>query len=240
MHLGEHTMLTVIADVAGQFDSLIRLVDQLPKNEKIVLVGDLIDRGHFSFEVVEWAMSNSRVTTLLGNHEHMMLDYYEPKARSIYPPGIWKHNGGSATIASYSRNGHPRPPANHLAWIANLPLFYWSDDRDLLVSHAPLAADREPETSTEIDNPLDPDFDTSLIWNRGLPVKRDYMQVFGHNSHWGLRGFLDKPETNDEDLWALCIDQSATEILTGFRWPSGELVEEPYLKGSKKPEELSK
>lgn len=227
-------MITVIADVAGQFDALVRLVDRLPNDEQIVLVGDLIDRGHFSFEVIEWAISDPRVTTILGNHEHMMLDYYEPRTGfGLYPSSCWKSNGGTATVASYARNGHPRPPAKHLAWIANLPLFHWSKDRDLLVTHAALSPGYDPEESPQHDNPLNSEFDISLIWNRGEPSKREYFQVFGHNSHWGLREF------KDDKLWALCIDQSRTEVLTGFRWPSLEIITEPYLKRSKRQQEYS-
>ena len=165
--------MLVIADIGGQFGALMRLVDRVPVTEKIVLVGDLVDRGHFSFEVIEWARKNPRVITILGNHEHMMLDYYRPtKGFGIYPRGCWKGNGGEATKASYARNGYAKPPEEHLDWLESLPLSYWSEDRTLFMSHAALADGYEADMPPMHDNPLHPEFDISIIWNRGEPVKR--------------------------------------------------------------------
>lgn len=221
----------IIADIAGQFDALERLVKRAPSGEKIILLGDLIDRGHFSYEVIEWAMKTPNVITLLGNHEHMMLDYYEPGIENgIYPEDCWEYNGGSATRASYSRYGFKKPPQNHLDWIRSLPTYYTEPDKGIFVSHAPLAARCSFDKLPTHDNILDPDFDTSLIWNRTEPIERSRFQVFGHNSHWGLRFFGD---------WAICIDQSQKGILTGFHWPTGKVFEEPYVKETKREAELS-
>jgi hypothetical protein len=220
-------MITVIADIAGQFDALMRLVDRVPKDERIVLVGDLVDRGHSSFEVMEWAIANwPRVTTLLGNHEHMMWDFYRNETfgdEHLYGSYVWRNNGGDATVDSYRRQGFERPPDKHLTFIEGLPWFF--ETPDLFVSHAPLKAGKDA-VDMEIKSPLDPEFDQSLIWNRTLPAKIDgKFQVFGHNSHWGLRKF---------DDWAICIDQSRKGILTGFKWPSREIIEEPYVTGAGK------
>lgn len=225
--MSEVSELFVIADIAGQFDALMRLVEKCPKGAEIVLVGDLVDRGPQSFEVVEWAMKNPKVTTLMGNHEHMMLDFYEPIfGGGLYGSDIWKGNGGSATMASYSRHGFKRPPDSHIAWLKNLPTYKMSDDKKCLVTHAALAPRFQVEDISVAYEIVDQDFDYSVLWNRGEPVKREYFQVFGHNSHWGLMPF---PE-DGENAWAICIDQSRSQLLTGFHWPTGEIIEEPYVK----------
>jgi hypothetical protein len=224
--------MIVIADIAGQFDALLRLVEKCPK-EEIVLVGDLVDRGHESFEVIEWAMKTPNVRTLLGNHEHMMLDFYSPLfPGGLYGDRIWKGNGGSATIASYARHGFKRPPDAHLEWLKNLPTYFKPADEKILVTHAALAPRFEIETIPAALDVIDQDFDHSVLWNRGEPVPRPYFQVFGHNSHWGLRPFSD----SSGGAWALCIDQSQKGILTAFHWPTGELIEEPYLRGQREVE----
>jgi hypothetical protein len=213
----------VIADIAGEFDALMRLVSRFPEDERIVLVGDLVDRGPKSNEVVEWARKTSRVTALMGNHEHMMLDHWH--GGKIYSPGIWQHNGGDKTIQSYrsQHNQTGRPPESHLTYLASLDSYYFSDDKKLLVTHAPVCGGFEPQELAYIESPLDPLFDLSLLWNRRPPIRREYFQVFGHNSHWGLRTFEDNGEA-----WGICIDQSQKKILTAFHWPSGEVLEEPY------------
>lgn len=217
--------MLVIADIAGQFDALMRLVKTVPEDEKIILVGDLVDRGPASREVVEWAMKERRVTALMGNHEHMMLDYWH--GQTIYPRGCWFGNGGNKTVYSYKDewNDTGRPPDSHLAYLASLAPYYFTDDKQVFVSHAPLLKDHDPDRVANISNFLDPLFDYSLMWNRTEPTEREFLQVFGHNSHWGLKVFT---PNNRLKPFAICIDQSREELLTGFHWPTGEIIEVPY------------
>lgn len=220
--------MIIIADIAGQFDALMRLVAHFPKDEKIILVGDLIDRGPYSADVVSWAINNQdRVTTLMGNHEHMMIDYWLNLGR--YQDGLWDHNGGRATRLSYLRSyGDERPPKLHLDFLANLPMFFETDD--LIVTHAAIQPGMTVEKSCTTT------LEKSVLWNRYEPEQRDKFQVFGHNSHWGLRIFANLKTAK---VWGLCIDQSRSEVLTAFHWPSREIHEEKYLVGHTKSPESS-
>lgn len=223
--------MLIISDIAGQFDALQRLVARVPEDMPIVLLGDLVDRGAYSAEVVDWAMNTPRVRAVMGNHEHMMLDFYlnEENYGSIYAYDIWLANGGSATRSSYSRKyGSIRPPVEHLDWLKNLPLYILEDG--LLMSHAPLNAHHTLEEMVEITKrePLYGKWtgqDGSLLWNRSLPKKRDeFYQIFGHNSGWGV---------SFGPGW-MCTDQSSASILTGVIWRGSdepiEVLEEHYLK----------
>ena len=53
--------ILVIGDVAGQYDALLRLLNQIPAEEKkrIIFVGDLIDRGPKPIEVVDFVKKNA-------------------------------------------------------------------------------------------------------------------------------------------------------------------------------------
>ena len=62
----------VIGDLHGQFDTLMRLLqrvgyDQL--HDSIWLVGDLVNRGPQSVEVLRWARQQSKLIAVLGNHD---------------------------------------------------------------------------------------------------------------------------------------------------------------------------
>ena len=46
-------MYYIIGDVHGHYDTLMRLVDRLPQDAELIFVGDLIDRGSQSAEVVD-------------------------------------------------------------------------------------------------------------------------------------------------------------------------------------------
>jgi serine/threonine protein phosphatase 1 len=105
-----------IGDLHGRFDllrkmaALIRadLAERPPPRRTVeVFLGDYIDRGPQSREVVEWLigtppLANERIC-LLGNHEDMLLDaMVKPDAFAN-----WLHNGGDATLASYGVNIRP-------------------------------------------------------------------------------------------------------------------------------------
>jgi bis(5'-nucleosyl)-tetraphosphatase (symmetrical) len=63
----------VIGDVQGCFRTLERLVRRIrfdPESDRVVLVGDLVNRGPRSAEVLRWAMQyGDRVQVVLGNHD---------------------------------------------------------------------------------------------------------------------------------------------------------------------------
>ena len=215
----------IIADVAGQFDALMRLIRHCPKECKILAVGDLIDRGPESFRVLEWFMKHPRTAeSLMGNHEHMMLDYY--RRSRIYSAGIWEAQGGLETLASLATlEARKFRVADIMAWMATRPLSARvgaAAVRPALVTHAPLHARLTLEEASVFGT--EQTLDTSILWNRSPPRRRgDVFQIFGHNAHWGLRTIGD-----DEGTFALCIDQSRSDILTAVHWPSLEIFEEPY------------
>lgn len=62
-----------IGDVQGCFDSLQALLARIaydPGVDRLLFVGDLVNRGPKNVEVLRWAMAQgSRVQTVLGNHD---------------------------------------------------------------------------------------------------------------------------------------------------------------------------
>jgi serine/threonine protein phosphatase 1 len=97
-----------IGDVHGCLDQLQALERTIAadglgiEGEKwIVTVGDHIDRGPKSRDVIDHVMgpapSSFRRFALLGNHEAMLLDFFENPAAHAY----YLEEGGSETLASY-------------------------------------------------------------------------------------------------------------------------------------------
>ena len=70
----------VIGDIQGCYTQLMQLLDKLQFNkgsDTIYLVGDLVNRGPQSLEVLHWAYSNQdSVVTILGNHDIYLLARY--------------------------------------------------------------------------------------------------------------------------------------------------------------------
>lgn len=203
--------MNIISDIAGQYDALMRLVKMMPQNEPILLLGDLVDRGPDSDKVVEWAMKTPNVKTLMGNHEHMMIDYYSETG--LYDDGIWEWNGGSATKLSYDNTNYNLE--EHLTFLRSLPAYYEEDG--LFCSHAA----KLKNYSLELQLDTLRDEWTSIIWNRNAPSKiKGTFQVMGHNSHWGLMKF---------DNWGICLDATRSKVITGMHWPTKEIFQAPYL-----------
>ena len=110
----------VFGDIHGQFDGLMKLVNFIDcsADDKLFFLGDLIDRGDRSADVVRWVMENGH-TCLRGNHEQMCLDAYRSNEGSLVWKG-WMMNGGSNTLDSYDEG---RVPQEHIDWMQQLPLF---------------------------------------------------------------------------------------------------------------------
>ncbi|RLD74299.1 MAG: hypothetical protein DRJ07_19760 [Bacteroidetes bacterium] len=96
--------LFAIGDIHGCFDSLKELIEhkiQLQKNDKLILLGDYIDRGDKSKEVVDFIIKLQEegydLVPLLGNHEAMLLDVHRNKEHI----SKWIQNGGSETLKSF-------------------------------------------------------------------------------------------------------------------------------------------
>ncbi len=131
----------VIGDVHGCYETLLKLIEQLPLDAKLVFCGDVIDRGPKSRQVIEYIRKHNHYM-VLGNHEKMMLEddglIIDP--RDFAETG-WGSNGGDATLRSYHETNDLY---NDMEWLKQIPLYLIFDDyqdkmgRKLVVSHAPI------------------------------------------------------------------------------------------------------
>lgn len=122
----------VIGDVHGHYDTLMTLLDAIAPsgNDQIYFLGDLIDRGPLSSQVVEFVKENG-YPCLLGNHEQMVLDILGNS--DIHAPSLqaWLYSGGHSTINSYGEDGVTQ---EHLDWMRTLPTYL--DLGDIWLAHA--------------------------------------------------------------------------------------------------------
>lgn len=199
-------MVAVIGDVHGCYKTLKALVEKI-KNKfpdiKIYCVGDLVDRGNNSFEVIEFVIAEN-IKFTLGNHDFMfysnMREPFSLMAKS------WNYNGAETTIASYKDRLNKMD--EHLDIIINAPLFYNLDD--CFISHAGISIslkDKLPENFLSDDAALkeilnnDLFNQNSIIWARGNLLNIGKLQVVGHTHR--------KEVLFDKDSNALYIDTTA-------------------------------
>ena len=96
----------VVGDVHGYHSTLESLLKslELKRDDVVVLLGDLIDRGPRSAHVVKYVKESKNTHTVRGNHEQMMIDGFDEVSffkDSNIDSRIWYHNGGIYTESSY-------------------------------------------------------------------------------------------------------------------------------------------
>ncbi|GBF81984.1 metallophosphoesterase family protein [Aphanothece sacrum] len=121
----------VIGDVHGHYDTLLNLLDEIAPNEedKIYFLGDLIDRGPQSQEVINFVKDND-YSCLLGNHEQMLLNTLGEGEIDSHQLQGWLYGGGYPTLLSYEHH----IPIDHINWLKSLPLYL--DLGDIWLVHA--------------------------------------------------------------------------------------------------------
>jgi serine/threonine protein phosphatase 1 len=118
--------LIAISDIHGCFDTFHELVInilKLSRSDKLILLGDYIDRGEKSREVIEFINDllamNYDLTTLLGNHEWMLLETYK-NAQSL---PLWLINSGMTTMKSFGINNIEDIKTSYIDFFMNLKYY---------------------------------------------------------------------------------------------------------------------
>ncbi|WP_195575230.1 metallophosphoesterase family protein [Paenibacillus sp. 1001270B_150601_E10] len=143
----------IVSDIHGCIKPFNRLLEQEGYNaakDKLILLGDYVDRGPHSKEVVDRVMElvqDHGAIALRGNHDHRFVQLIrtnlpDTKARFL-------KYGGVATLSSYMKASKPPKPlttsnakiqyirkhyARHIQFLEKLPLYY--EDEHHIFVHA--------------------------------------------------------------------------------------------------------
>mgnify|MGYP004671963733 FL=1 len=71
----------VMSDIHGCYEEFIEMLELINfKNEDdLYILGDILDRGENPIKILQYIKNKSNIHMLLGNHEDMMLIYYQRK-----------------------------------------------------------------------------------------------------------------------------------------------------------------
>ncbi len=213
----------VVGDIHGKLELLNRLVDKMEYRaveDRLILIGDLVDRGEDSRGVVERAIALKReapnnVIVLRGNHEAMMLAALSrPESEQAE---LWYYNGGIETLQSYmNEDGEFDVPEKHWDFLASLPTWY-EDDHAIYV-HASLAQDEVGNFQHPGEAPESPE----LYWARNRRFFAEYngkTVVFGHTITGMVFGEKKKVWFRG-DLIGVDTGAYLTGVLSGVELPS--------------------
>lgn len=141
-------MTWAIGDVHGCRDTLRAMVEDrigLSKGERLILLGDYIDRGPRSRETLDYVrrLQNDGydVIALRGNHDDLLI---RARFSSLWEQ-IWMRNGGDATMVSFGAQRVTDISMEYVEFIESMPFTLRCDP--YLAVHASL--------NFELDEPLD-------------------------------------------------------------------------------------
>jgi serine/threonine protein phosphatase 1 len=230
-------VLYAIGDIHGEaalLDELMERVQPRP-DDRLVFLGDYVDRGPDSHGVVERLLAlreRHDCVFLLGNHESMFLDFLGWKGERYFGGDAFLSNGGDRTLASYGffdaqRRGESfELPEAHRAFFERCVLSH--QEGDYVFVHAGLAQGLLQQS--DLHYALRRSRAEDLLWNRGtgdLPHGLGVTIVYGHT-----------PRADFEVRWnepfSIGIDTGATYggPLTAIRLPD-ETVVQTRPKGSR-------
>ncbi|HAC62945.1 MAG TPA: serine/threonine protein phosphatase [Cyanothece sp. UBA12306] len=161
----------IIGDVHGHYETLVTLLEKLAPNndDEIYFLGDLIDRGPQSAQVVDFVIRNS-YSCLLGNHEQMLLKTLGFGELDHHQLQAWLYSGGYNTLVSYD---HKIPP-EHIQWIKTLPSYL--DLGDIWLVHAGVA----PNIPLEEQTPQQMCWIRDEFHSMAQPYFQDKLIITGH------------------------------------------------------------
>lgn len=216
--------MIVIGDIHGEYDALMRLVDQLPEDE-ICFAGDMVDRGPKSCQVLDFVIENGH-DAVKGNHEYMF--HHSPNSRSL--DSVWTAHGKKVCLDSF--NGDEKKLKEYRQWAKNLPLYIEypdcvdEDGNRLIVSHTGINYIYEHADPHAKD---DSHFGYTMLWENDWTRMNDreglydFFNIIGHTPQkWAptIRAdyacidggsFINKPEFGR---------------ITAMQYPSMEIWEE--------------
>jgi serine/threonine protein phosphatase 1 len=167
--------LLAISDIHGCFETFRELIVNnlgLTKSDKLVLLGDYIDRGSRSKEVIDFILdlmnAGFDVTPLTGNHELMMADAW----RNENSLPLWLLNEGMATLQSFGIHNINDIEPGYIEFIQNLK--HYHEEGNFLFVHAGFN-DLAPDPYTDIHG---------MVWESYLsyanPVLSTRTIIHGH------------------------------------------------------------
>lgn len=214
----------IIGDIHGSLTELKELIQDIDRSTtRIILVGDLIDRGKDSEGVIDFVRDNN-IECVRGNHEDMLIEcipYLIEGNKWALGDSDWYLNGGHDVFNQYSSLAKLIADAE---WLKTLPKYIETgiindDGKELLVSHAWTAQYNDIQQMSK---------QFTFTWNRNqpkYPIDTPYYNIFGHTptNYLNPYKYITKSERPEPIFYenACNIDTGCAYDTIGRGWLTG-------------------
>lgn len=213
----------VIGDIHGRIEALKEVLEKSRfdyENDKLILLGDVVDGGYNTYEVVEELLKIKNCVLCLGNHDEWFMNHLA----SGWLEEVWVQQGGANTLRSYGAKVKEADyitdrsfldtrelliPVTHQDFF-NRGKFYYIEN-DMLFVHGGIDPYKDIIEQTK----------DILLWDRNLInyAKNNYVQTWnkvfiGHTTTQNIGPDYDTKPVKFNNLW--CCD-------TGCGW-TGKLT----------------
>ena len=206
----------VFGDVHGcfkEFLALLKKAGYTAKTHRLISVGDIINRGPHSLEMLEW-IKKEGMEMVRGNHEQVFID------------GV-KGNGYLSPLLQTLKKNMKKDLDKWIKWLSALP--FYIEEEDFLVVHGGLVPGEHPKYS-----------DPFLLMNirtwdgKGKDIKSEFNPTwysFYKNSktviygHWANQGLNVRKNTIGLDTGCVYGHK-----LSGVLLPEKKILQVPSLK----------
>ena len=198
--------IIIIGDIHGCYNEFTALLDKVNLDvaaDKVILLGDAMDRGADSYQVLKKILElklkmKDRFVYLMGNHEDLAVDAIDSGDNSL-----WNSNGGGKTRKSFYKAGSRIQ--KYVDYLRNLPLYHETDE--CICVHAGMSSAGPDKTERDI-----------FLWDRSIAHGKPYhgkLLIYGHTpmktviyqNEWGNAAAIPQevkmelPETG-----SICLD----------------------------------
>lgn len=124
------------SDLHGNYKVFQSILQKIDETDKVIILGDVVDRGEYGFQMLKEILSDKRFILIKGNHEDMFVDDMREFHRNEGRDECHAWNGGDPTFWAWREAGED------YSWIHtlnSLPDFYEyknAKGQHLVLTHA--------------------------------------------------------------------------------------------------------
>ncbi len=184
-------MIYVCSDIHGQAEKFFQFYNSLNDEDEVYIIGDVIDKGPSRTSLLWTIKNDSRFHMMIGNHEDMMLTFYDIRSKSIQDDSYkgelydisrqWLHiNDGYDTLREMDQFIHRD---ELLDWLHHSPIVQniQVNGRNFLLVHS------NPEITYDITyDKATADQRKGCLWKRNrfmFPKIKNKTIITGHTIH---------------------------------------------------------